>query len=448
MRVLLVSHRFPPDDVGGVERYTQSLAAELRRRGDGVAIFARRSVIGRKDVRLVRERLRDGTSLYRLIAGNFSFDQFLENHQRLEQSFMVALMESCPDVVHVNHLMGLSPRFIELAHRVGAAIVISLHDFYFVCPRVHLNKPQGELCRGPDAGVECARTCFTAKAEQNRLRWGVRNIYFRQALTMAERIICYSEYVGSYFRNLLTDNVSIEIIPNGIAQRCDRLDLSLHRDPGAALRIAYCGTVAPHKGPHIILDALRIAKFAQVSLLVIGHFPDSHYAKRLREAAATIPGLNFRMYGSYEPRELPFLLSDVDCVVVPSLVPEAGPIVPREALALGVPVLAAKLGALPELIREGKNGFTFDSKSPTELAMMLSRIAADDKLRSCLRAGARTSPLVTVAEHAEMVRSIYSDAIQDLSSKSSSATNTAEFQFLHKALLELGCDPTWDRARI
>jgi glycosyltransferase involved in cell wall biosynthesis len=448
MRVLLVSHRFPPDDVGGVERYTQGLAAELSRSGDGVAIFARRSVTGRKDVRFLRERLLDGTSLYRLIAGNFSFDHFLENHQRLEQAFMVALMESCPDVVHINHLMGLSPRFIEVAHRVGAAVVISLHDFYFVCPRVHLNKPQGELCSGPDAGFECARTCFTAKTEQNRLRWGLRNNYFRQALTMAERVICYSEYVGSYFRNLLIDKVPIQIVPNGIAQRCDQIDLKSERDASAALRIAYCGTVAPHKGPHIILDALRIAKLGQVSFLVIGHFPDSHYAKRLREAAATIPGLNFRMYGSYEPRELPFLLSDVDCVVVPSLVPEAGPIVPREALALGVPVLAAKLGALPELIREGENGFTFDSSSPTELAALLARLAADDKLRSCLRAGARMSPLVTVTEHAQMVRSIYSDAIQDLNSKSSSATNTGEFQLLHKALLELGCDPRWNQARI
>jgi glycosyltransferase involved in cell wall biosynthesis len=257
---------------------------------------------------------------------------------------------------------------------------------------------------------------------------------------MAERVICYSEYVGSYFRNLLTDKVPIQIVPNGVAQSRDRIDLSSERDRGTAFRIAYCGTVAPHKGPHIILDALRIAK--------IGHFPDSHYAKRLREAAATIPGLNFRMYGIYEPRELPFLLNDIDCVVVPSLVPEAGPIVPREALALGIPVVAARLGALPELIREGENGFTFDSNSPAELAVVLSRIAADEKLRSCLRAGARMSPVVSVGEHAQMVRSIYSDAIQDLSSKSSAATNAAEFQLLHKSLLDLGCDPRWDQARI
>ena len=129
MRVLLVSHRFPPDQIGGVERYTQALASDLTKQGDDVSIVARRSEPGRRDALTIRERLRDGTRVYRLAAGAFRYDRFLDQHDRLDQLFGMVMVESMPDVVHINHLMGFTPNFIQIAHRLGAAVVISLHDF-------------------------------------------------------------------------------------------------------------------------------------------------------------------------------------------------------------------------------------------------------------------------------------------------------------------------------
>jgi glycosyltransferase involved in cell wall biosynthesis len=439
MRILLVSHRFPPDDFGGVERYTEGLAAELVRAGDSVTIVTRRSQRGQKDIRMLRERLPDGTSLYRITAGVFSFEHFLDDCQIVEQLFTQAVLESSPEVVHINHLMGLSPRLIHIAQRLGAAVVVSLHDFYFVCPKVHLQKPDGELCAGPGDGRECVKTCFTSGSNSDYVRWGLRSLYFRRALAMAQRTICYSEYVGSYFKDVVPEGASIEILPNGVPDQPSYcVETSPDSDRQGTLNIAYCGTVSPHKGPHVILDALRIANFPSVNLIVIGHFPEQEYASRLRETARTIPGLTLRMYGKYERHELPFLLLDTDCVVVPSLVPEAGPIVPREALAQGVPVLAARLGALRELIREGENGFTFDSSEPAELAALLGRLAADETLRLRLRAGARLSAVITVAEHARRVRSVYESAIAEFNANQGKPADAMEFNFLHNALLDLG----------
>jgi glycosyltransferase involved in cell wall biosynthesis len=440
MRSLLVSHRFPPDGLGGVERYTQALAADLVEAGDSVSIMTRRTQHGRKDFDILRERLPDGTPLFRIVAGDLRFDHFLESHERLDQMFTRATIEASPDVVHINHLMGLSPRFIQIAHRLGAAVVVSLHDFYFVCPRVHLQKPTGDLCAGPDHGQECVRTCFTVKPQDGAVLWGLRSLYFRQALAMAERVICYSDYVASYFRNVLGAKRVIQMIPNGIS--VDSGDRTLGRRQNTALRVAFFGTVAVHKGPHVVLEALRAAKLKSATFLVIGHAPDRDYVARLRREAAAIPGLTFKMYGQYERRELPFLLQDIDCVIVPSLVPEAGPIVPREALAHGVPVLAARLGALPELIREGDNGFTFDSLRPGELAGILIRLAASEELRQRLRAGARRSPVITVLEHTQRVRAVYEQAIADFRNNPRNLADTPDFTFLHKSLLDLGCDPS------
>jgi glycosyltransferase involved in cell wall biosynthesis len=171
----------------------------------------------------------------------------------------------------------------------------------------------------------------------------------------------------------------------------------------------------------------------------------NEYARRLRSEAAAIPGLVFRMYGRYERQDLSILLQDVDCVVVPSLVPEAGPIVPREALAHGIPVIAARLGALTELIDEGENGLTFDPRRPAELAGILIRLANNENLRLRLRAGARSSVVVTVAEHTRRIRAVYEQAIGDFKMRPAGSTETGEFNALHKALLDLGCDTSRQR---
>src|SRR5215831_17173204 len=161
MRVLLVSYRFPPDTIGGVERYTQSLAAELVKAGHMVTVVARRTEPGKANVRLVCERLKDGTLLYRVVGPDIRFDRFLQHRERFDQLFLMALLKAKPDIVHINHIMGFSPRIVQIAHQLGAAVVLSLHDFYFACPRIHLRKPSGEVCDGPDFGRECASTCFT-----------------------------------------------------------------------------------------------------------------------------------------------------------------------------------------------------------------------------------------------------------------------------------------------
>jgi glycosyltransferase involved in cell wall biosynthesis len=170
--------------------------------------------------------------------------------------------------------------------------------------------------------------------------------------------------------------------------------------------------------------------------LLIGQTPDISYGATLREKAAAVPGLQLQMYGKFSRHELPHLLRGVDCVVVPSLVPEAGPIVPREALGLGVPVLASKLGALPELIAEGENGYTFNPRTSGELAAIFRQLTCDETLLDHLRAGARRSPVVTLAAHAERVRAVYERAIQDFRSRCANSTSVSELEFLHKTLIE------------
>src|SRR5262245_32253655 len=131
MRVLLVSHRFPPDELGGVEHYTHRLAVELVKAGDPVSVVTRKWAASGPEIRTRRERSPDGFTVHRFAGRKVHHELFLADSPRLEELFKAALLEANPEVVHFNHLLGLSPSFVEIAHRLRVAVVISLHDFYF-----------------------------------------------------------------------------------------------------------------------------------------------------------------------------------------------------------------------------------------------------------------------------------------------------------------------------
>jgi len=441
-----VVHYFPPDAIAGVERYTQRLAAELVRCGDAVSIVTRRTSSGsRPEMR--RERLRDGTPLYRFTGGDSQVRDFLRHHQRLEQLFTAALVEAAPDVVHFNHLSRLSPRFVQIARLYGAAVVVTLHDYFFACPLAHLTKPHGEFCLGPDGGRECARTCFVHEGGKALLRWGVRAAYFRSLLGLAHRLIAPSRYLASFFEKFGTGKALIHVLPNGVpfdshtGRFAGHAGLVASAPEGhACLRLAFLGMVTPHKGVHVILDALKIAGLERVDLVVFGAVPewDRNYGRGLRRQAETISGLQFRMYGPYQSQDLDLLLTDVDCLIVPSQLPENFPLVTQEALARGIPIVGSRLGGILEIVREGINGYTFDHSRSEELAAILRRLHEDASLLERLREGARKSMVLTMSRYTELVRDIYAQALQDAHGNQTRRDDHEEVSFLHDALLRLG----------
>src|SRR5262249_51229608 len=156
-------------------------------------------------------------------------------------------------------------------------------------------------------GRECARTCFAGDGPGGAVRWGLRAAYFRGLLGLADRVVCYSRYVARYFEGYGLDPARLRVIPHGVPEggaRAARAGVRAPAPPGE-LSLAYCGTVVTHKGPHVILEALRVAGLGRVVLRLVGHAPDeSHvrwYVEGLRRQAAEIPGVRLEVHGAYEP---------------------------------------------------------------------------------------------------------------------------------------------------
>src|SRR5438876_404691 len=108
MRVLLTSHRFPPDGVSGVERVTQAVAAELARRGDEVSIVARRPGPTPALPTMARERLPDGTRIHRVVGGR------AEHRWGLRAAYFRGLLQVAERLISPSHYVA---RYFE---RFGA----------------------------------------------------------------------------------------------------------------------------------------------------------------------------------------------------------------------------------------------------------------------------------------------------------------------------------------
>jgi len=431
MRILLTTHMFPPDGIAGVDRYTRLLATELASAGETVSIISRRPAPELYEPNLVRERLPQGIVLYRFVGGKDGWTSSLVHYDRLEQLFKAVLVETGAEVVHFNHLAHLSPHSGELARRLGVPVVHGIHDFFHACPLGGLQKRTGETCAGPEAGRECARTCFKSEGDQAGPRWGVRALYFRRLLQGGDYLICPSRFLADHIASLGVEPACLRVIPPGLRTIGPSSAAPVSFERPAALTLAFLGAVVPGAGLHVLLEALRSARVA-VNLLVPGPLPYVDYATRVYEQARRIAGLNTRWRRASH-------LAGVDCVICPSLVPEPDGLGARQALAHGVPAIVSRLGGLPEWIVEGENGFTFPANQPAALAQLIRRLATENSLLKHLRTGAENTQIMTPAEHALAVRDVYRlAATNSRRGQTRRDSDRSEIDFLHAAMIDLG----------
>jgi glycosyltransferase involved in cell wall biosynthesis len=406
MKVLLVSHGYPPDGVAGVERLSAQTAERLTRRGHEVTVLTARPT-ERPATLALRREVRRGVPVVSIVGGSSTPESFPGHEPRLESIFERMLAEVSPDVVLATHLMHHSPGYVRVAHRLGIPVVLELHDFFMLCPRAHLLRRGGELCDGPEGGRACARHCF-ADQQDPQLRWALRSESFAAAVRDADAVLAPSRLVADAFASRRGAG-DISIVANAVADFGPVL--RAERDPAAPLHLASIGVTVEHKGFATVVEALRMARLPDVRYTIFGAALPP-FAYDLQREGDRIDGLELRLYGQFQPDHLPVLLADVDVLVVPSLVAETYSIVAREALACGVPLIAAAIGALPDAVREGKNGWLFEPGDAAGLAVLLQRLHGDPAVLEHAARRAGGEEVVSVAERTDSVEAILRAALE------------------------------------
>ena len=401
MRVLLITHRYPPFGFGGVERLAEQTATALIADGHDVTVLTRRESAA-PPLPALQQTDRRGVKVLMMAGGGRLQGRFPGPGPRLEALFERTLLDVSPDVILISHLMGHSPLYVSIAQHWGIPVVLELHDFYTACERAHLERPSGKLCAGPEGGQACTEHCF-ADDDRSRERWALRSHLFRLALEQADQTVSPSNFVADYFQRTFELPVRPTVIGNGV-------DLGVLGPPrpdttSDQLRLAYVGMVAHHKGPHVIVQALRLARLPSVRLTLFGGLTQPYF-QELRTSADEVDNLELLAFGAFEPIQLPMLLADVDAVVIPSLVWETFSIVAREMMSLGIPVVASRIGALSEAVRDGDNGLLFTPGSAHELAAILHTLSEDRSRVPAMRRKIRPDDWITVRQRTSRLEDV------------------------------------------
>ncbi len=359
MRILQIVHQYLPEHVGGTELYTQWLTKGLQEQGHTVAVFTRRDRVGQGwDLQHV-----DQVLVYGAWAGEMTATQrYLATlrNAALVDAFGQILDHFQPDLVHVQHLMGLPTAIMDVVQARGIPYIVTLHDYWWVCANANLlTNYSDKICAGPSAYLNCTR-CIVARSAQavswlgapaitGSLIWRARLL--RKILLGAEHVIAFSEFVRTWYGQQGVAVAKLRVLAPGVEQPPSDLP-KRHRTPEQPVRLLYLGGIARIKGVHVLLAALRCMHGA-VELWVAGDLTsDPVYSDELRQLATAQVTFLDRL----DRQAVWQTLAQVDAVLVPSLWHETYCFVAREAFAAGVPVIAAQIGALGELVRHDVDG--------------------------------------------------------------------------------------------
>jgi glycosyltransferase involved in cell wall biosynthesis len=447
MKIALVIHAFPPSSRAGSENYVEALASELKRRHE-VVVFHRVAEPERPEYE-VREGYSGEIPVVTLNRCFSDLDDFSGTYRSDEAAaaFASFLDREAPDVVHFHHLTCLSTTAVSEVKRRGIRVILTLHDFWILCPRSQLVRRDQSLCERHTAtdcvncmagqlriqgGFARARSLWERSKKLGRLRLpdrlarsltarpfaregdALRQIHEREAhmraiCSQVDRFISPSRFLRDRFVEFGLPHTKIIVSDNGFdlgpwRERSPRTARS-----NEALRVAYLGTWIPTKGVHLLVEAFRGLDPARAVLDIHGYAVPydgaDDYEARLRDLARGAGHIRFGK--SYHPDDVPGLLANADVLVIPSTWYENSPLTLHEAFLAGLPVVAAGHGGMAEFVKHEESGLHFRPGSADALRAALQRLLDEAGLLD--RLARRVPQVKSIEENARELEACYQD---------------------------------------
>jgi glycosyltransferase involved in cell wall biosynthesis len=384
MRILMMSHGYPPT-ISGVSIVVQKVSRAMMRRGHEVTVLT-------------------------------ASDQG-KPYQAVDQGVRLMRVRSVPNPFWADGpipIVGLEDA--EEAIGQFQPDVIHTHDGALLSRQL--------LHQGEEYGIPMMATChFLPRFLTQYLNWGdkLEDIVEDLAWDIALRLLNPFDHLifptqtqmEIFLRHGL--QVPSSVISNGVDRR-RYFPNGAHLEPGVletvrpeSPRILYVGRLARDKEIDILIRAMsRILEETQAHLMISGQGDDRRRLERLTARLNLDDWVHF--LGFIPERDLPALYRQSDVFAIASTV-EVQSIPTLQAAASGLPIVAARAGALPELVREGENGFLTIPGDPSSMGDALLEIISDrDRAaqmgRESLGLARKNDEIETFSSHENMYRSL------------------------------------------
>jgi len=469
MRILHIGSGFRPWRRGGLVAYVEDLMAAQALNDHEVTYF----FSGRQYPWLRRPRVRrwrQGSVAMLELVNSPLFDHGRQPELELaepqiERMLGAVMREVRPHIVHVQELAGLPSSVLDVVHEAGVPTVMTLQDYFPLCPTFKLLDSNEQVCLRRQIGADCVATtaanprdpamlfagtirydlwqrklmqrvapprrtkmikrfaeAAAARAPVHHSEWTLAHgadpagAFQRRRdanvarLNSADRLIAMSSRVAEIYAHLGVAPDRLRILQLTLAH-IEHLT-PRRRRVGTPLTFATLAAFESRaKGGQLLLDAVkrlsRVVDQGRFRVLVYGSFEADFYRE-----AEHIDGIE--VMGGYQPNELDALLDDIDVGLMTSIWEEAYGYAGVEFLAKGIPVIANAIGGMPEYTRAGETGWLNQSCSAGELAQIMRDVIERPGQISQLNAhicAARHSIIKSMPFHADEMDAIYKEVL-------------------------------------
>lgn len=273
-----------------------------------------------------------------------------------------------PDIIHLNNInFQLTPSIIEEAFKLNIPIIQTVHDYQMLCPNhlffnIHTMKPC-ELCLH-GSPWNCTRKKCIHNSRVKSLIGTTEAILYKKRKTydLVDLYICPSLFIE---KKLLERDIFQQktiTIHNFIEQK--ELQVPINKRD----YVIYFGRLSEEKGFEMFLESCK--RLPYIKFIIAGTGP-------LDKLCEGIPNIDF--VGFKTGQELIDLIREAKFSVYPSIWYENCPLSVLESESLGTPVLATRMGGIPELIEQDETGVLIDDINESSLTKAIESLYSDNK---------------------------------------------------------------------
>ncbi|MBK5074422.1 glycosyltransferase [Budviciaceae bacterium CWB-B4] len=375
MKILHVVTGFPYDYSGGITNYVRALVDAQIKLGFDVSVLAG---IGGNEYDYV----------YQMKSTKINpFSLKLEVEDTIYEQDVLTLLKKF-DLIHFHMVIDFPSNLLLMISKEIKKYVISLHDYFLICPRIFMSDYQNKICHLIDV-KKCNNCCgvldrndFLRKIS-NKIGVALPRIInntpeirlgkIKKFVENAKLIFPVSNKVCEIYNNIIPSN---NYIVNHIGNITSNMPIPSKVKQDGKVIVGLLGTLSYIKGAEVLVNILSLLKKDNINNLEF-HF----YGRADKKWLDKLVSLGLIYKGTYTQNDLINVVSSIDIGFVSPIWEDNAPQVVMEFLNLGTPVIGSRRGGITDFIEHMVNGYLFeptDSFEFNEMIAWLKNITLDD----------------------------------------------------------------------
>ncbi len=307
-----------------------------------------------------------------------------------------------PDIAHLHIFQHqLSASILPQLKKKGIPIVYTVHDYKPLCPNYKMLS-KGKPCEKCISGRfynclfnKCSKDSYTASLV-NTIEMYFHRI--RKYYDLIDVFVAPSKFLRKKMIDSGFDESKVIHIPNFVERK------EFSSSNGHKPYLLYFGRLSEEKGILTMLKAMEDVEHSR--LLIVGRGP---LEEKIKKMVSDSKSKNIELIGFKSGKDLEKVIHGSMFTVLPSKCFENNPFSILESFAYGRAVVGAKIGGIPELVKDGANGLLFEPGDPKDLAVKINKMVDNKQTtkKMGLSAQGMINDLYSPQAHYERLIEIY-----------------------------------------